>query len=146
MIISELLNRKKIPHNVLNAKNHEKEAHIIERAGEKGAVTVATNMAGRGTDIILGLGVESGGGLYVLGSERHESRRIDDQLVQFRDARLIPIGLVTDHLDILARHHARDLERPGADRLARKLGHPELGQSLGGRHAEGSHTARQYGV
>lgn len=104
-IISELLKRKGIPHEVLNAKNHEREAEIIARAGEKGAVTVATNMAGRGVDIILGgdmpknddgsarknskeyerwekahQEVLDAGGLYIIGTERHESRRIDNQL------------------------------------------------------------------
>ncbi|MCL4366944.1 preprotein translocase subunit SecA [Patescibacteria group bacterium] len=78
--LSELLKRKRIPHALLNAKNHEKEAEIISRAGEKGAVTVATNMAGRGVDIKLGKGVDKLGGLYVIGTERHESRRIDNQL------------------------------------------------------------------
>ncbi len=79
-IISNLLTRHKIPHNVLNAKNHEREAEIITGAGEKGAVTIATNMAGRGTDIKPGEGVLELGGLAVIGTERHESRRIDNQL------------------------------------------------------------------
>jgi len=78
--ISELLSKRHIPHNVLNAKNHEREAEIISQAGQKGAVTIATNMAGRGTDIKLGEGVRELGGLAVIGSERHESRRIDNQL------------------------------------------------------------------
>ena len=78
--ISKMLTKRKIPHNVLNAKNHAKEAEIIARAGQKGAVTIATNMAGRGTDIKLGDGVAEIGGLAVIGSERHESRRIDNQL------------------------------------------------------------------
>ena len=79
-IISNLLTKHKIPHNVLNAKNHEREAEIITGAGEKGAVTIATNMAGRGTDIKPGEGVLELGGLAVIGTERHESRRIDNQL------------------------------------------------------------------
>jgi preprotein translocase subunit SecA len=79
-ILSDLLKREGIKHEVLNAKNHEKEALIIEEAGQKSAVTVATNMAGRGTDIILGDGVNKLGGLHVIGTERHESRRIDNQL------------------------------------------------------------------
>lgn len=79
-IISNLLTKHKIPHNVLNAKNHEREAEIIIGAGEKGAVTIATNMAGRGTDIKPGAGVLELGGLAVIGTERHESRRIDNQL------------------------------------------------------------------
>lgn len=79
-LISKLLKNKGIPHQVLNAKNHEREAQIIEEAGQKGAVTIATNMAGRGTDIKLGEGVKELGGLAVIGTERHESRRIDNQL------------------------------------------------------------------
>lgn len=78
--ISSLLKKEKIKHNVLNAKNHHREAEIIEKAGQKGAVTIATNMAGRGTDIKLGEGVIELGGLAVIGTERHESRRIDNQL------------------------------------------------------------------
>ncbi|HJU46993.1 MAG TPA: preprotein translocase subunit SecA [Gaiellaceae bacterium] len=78
--LSEVLKRRGIPHNVLNAKEHEREAEIIQYAGEPGAVTIATNMAGRGVDIKLGEGVREVGGLYVLGTERHESRRIDNQL------------------------------------------------------------------
>ncbi|MFC4710980.1 preprotein translocase subunit SecA [Enterococcus eurekensis] len=78
--LSDLLNHAKVPHEVLNAKNHFKEAEIILNAGQKGAVTIATNMAGRGTDIKLGLGVAELGGLAVIGTERHESRRIDNQL------------------------------------------------------------------
>ena len=79
-VLSKMLDRRKIRHNVLNAKNHAKEAEIIEKAGQRGAVTIATNMAGRGTDIKLGEGVAEIGGLAVIGSERHESRRIDNQL------------------------------------------------------------------
>jgi len=96
-IISEYLKRKKIPHNVLNAKNHEREAMIIADAGKSGAVTVATNMAGRGVDIVLGGSVQEkssekdnwrqlhenvikSGGLHVIGTERHEARRVDNQL------------------------------------------------------------------
>ena len=79
-LISDMLRKKKIPHEVLNAKNNAREAEIIAHAGEKGAVTIATNMAGRGTDIKLGDGVAELGGLCVIGTERHESRRIDNQL------------------------------------------------------------------
>ncbi len=79
-ILSRMLKMRNIPHNVLNAKNHERESEIVARAGEKYAVTVATNMAGRGTDIKLGEGVAELGGLYVIGSSRHDSRRIDRQL------------------------------------------------------------------
>src|SRR5438477_1046419 len=78
--LSELLTRNGIPHNVLNAKQHEREAEIIKDAGQRGAVTIATNMAGRGVDIKLGDGVVDRGGLYVLATERHEARRIDNQL------------------------------------------------------------------
>ncbi|MCS7013183.1 MAG: preprotein translocase subunit SecA [Chloroherpetonaceae bacterium] len=78
--ISRMLKMRKIPHNVLNAKQHQREAEIIAQAGQKGAVTIATNMAGRGTDIKLGPGVKELGGLFILGTERHEARRIDRQL------------------------------------------------------------------
>src|SRR5207253_4688352 len=78
--VSQLLQRQGIPHTVLNAKAHEREAEIIKDAGAPGAVTIATNMAGRGVDIKLGDGVIEAGGLYVLGTERHEARRIDNQL------------------------------------------------------------------
>ncbi len=78
--ISRMLKRKGVAHNVLNAKQHQREAEIIQFAGQQGAVTIATNMAGRGTDIKLGAGVVERGGLYILGTERHESRRIDRQL------------------------------------------------------------------
>ncbi len=79
-ILSEMLRKEGIKHNVLNAKQHELEAKVVAEAGQLGAVTIATNMAGRGTDIALGDGVKEVGGLYVIGSERHESRRIDNQL------------------------------------------------------------------
>ena len=79
-LLSDKLKRCGVPHQVLNAKQHEKEAEIISRAGERGQVTIATNMAGRGTDIVLGDGVIELGGLHIIGTERHESRRIDNQL------------------------------------------------------------------
>lgn len=78
--LSRLLQQRQVPHNVLNAKFHEKEAEIIKDAGQMNAVTIATNMAGRGTDIVLGEGVKELGGLAIIGTERHESRRIDNQL------------------------------------------------------------------
>jgi len=78
--LSSLLKKRGVPHEVLNAKHHEREAEIVALAGEKGRVTLATNMAGRGTDIVLGEGVRELGGLHILGTERHESRRIDNQL------------------------------------------------------------------
>jgi preprotein translocase subunit SecA len=79
-LLSDLLKRNGVKHELLNAKNHEREAQIIKNAGQRGAVTVATNMAGRGTDIVLGEGIADLGGLHVIGTERHESRRIDNQL------------------------------------------------------------------
>lgn len=79
-LISQHLRKRGIPHDVLNAKNHGREAEIITNAGQKGSITIATNMAGRGTDIKLGEGVKEAGGLAVIGTERHESRRIDNQL------------------------------------------------------------------
>ncbi len=79
-LLSSILKRRGIAHHVLNAKQHEKEAEIVAKAGQKKAVTIATNMAGRGTDIVLGEGVVGLGGLHIIGSERHESRRIDNQL------------------------------------------------------------------
>jgi len=78
--LSRLLKMRKIPHQVLNAKHHEREAEIVSLAGQRGSVTIATNMAGRGTDIVLGEGVHVLGGLHIVGTERHESRRIDNQL------------------------------------------------------------------
>ena len=75
-----MLQQKKIPHNVLNAKQHAREAQVVAEAGLPGAVTIATNMAGRGTDIKLGPGVKEAGGLAIIGTERHESRRVDRQL------------------------------------------------------------------
>ncbi|MDV7395496.1 accessory Sec system translocase SecA2, partial [Arthrospira platensis SPKY1] len=79
-LLSRMLQRKNIQHNVLNAKLHQREAHIVKEAGQAGVVTIATNMAGRGTDIKLGAGVKEAGGLAIIGTERHESRRVDRQL------------------------------------------------------------------
>jgi len=79
-LVSDMLKKRGVPHNVLNAKQHELEAQIVAEAGQQGRVTIATNMAGRGTDIVLGEGVKELGGLHILGTERHESRRIDNQL------------------------------------------------------------------
>ncbi len=78
--LAKRLKKRGIPHEILNAKNHEKEAEIISQAGQRGSVTISTNMAGRGTDIVLGEGVTDLGGLHIIGTERHESRRIDNQL------------------------------------------------------------------
>lgn len=87
-LISSMLKKAKIPHEVLNAKNNAREAEIIAKAGIKGSVTIATNMAGRGTDIKLGEGVKELGGLCVIGTERHESRRIDKSVTwSFRTTR-----------------------------------------------------------
>ena len=79
-LLSRMLKMKGIEHEVLNAKYHQKEAEIVAQAGKAGAVTIATNMAGRGTDIKLGEGVKEAGGLAIIGTERHESRRVDRQL------------------------------------------------------------------
>ena len=98
-IISKLLTKYKIPHNTLNAKNHESEAEIIANAGNKGAVTIATNMAGRGTDIKPGEGVLEVGGLAVIGTERHESRRIDNQL-RGRSGRQGNVGVTQFYLSL----------------------------------------------
>ncbi|GAA3733894.1 preprotein translocase subunit SecA [Salinicoccus jeotgali] len=97
--LSEMLRKKGVRHNVLNAKNHGREAEIIANAGKKGAVTIATNMAGRGTDIKLGEGVTELGGLAVIGTERHESRRIDDQL-RGRSGRQGDVGVSTFYLSL----------------------------------------------
>ncbi|MCA0984663.1 preprotein translocase subunit SecA [Halobacillus yeomjeoni] len=118
-IISRYLNKAGVPHNVLNAKNHFREAEIIENAGQKGAVTIATNMAGRGTDIKLGDGVRELGGLAVIGTERHESRRIDNQL-RGRSGRQGDPGMSQFYLatdDELMRRFASDNIRSMMDRL-----------------------------
>lgn len=118
-LISQLLKRKGIKHEVLNAKNHEREADIIALAGHKGAVTIATNMAGRGTDIKLGEGVREIGGLAVIGTERHESRRIDNQL-RGRSGRQGDPGVTTFYLsmeDELMRRFGSDNLSIMMDRL-----------------------------
>ncbi|WP_101843044.1 preprotein translocase subunit SecA [Halobacillus sp. Marseille-P3879] len=118
-IISRYLTKAKVPHNVLNAKNHFREAEIIENAGQRGAVTIATNMAGRGTDIKLGDGVRDLGGLAVLGTERHESRRIDNQL-RGRSGRQGDPGMSQFYLatdDELMRRFASDNMRNMMERL-----------------------------
>jgi preprotein translocase subunit SecA len=121
-LISKYLTRAGVKHNVLNAKNHYREAEIIEQAGQKGAVTIATNMAGRGTDIKLGEGVKELGGLAVIGTERHESRRIDNQL-RGRSGRQGDPGITQFYLsmeDELMRRFGSDnmkamMERLGMD-------------------------------
>jgi preprotein translocase subunit SecA len=118
-LISQLLKKKGIPHNVLNAKNHAKEAEIIENAGQMSAVTIATNMAGRGTDIKLGEGVKELGGLYIIGTERHESRRIDNQL-RGRSGRQGDPGMSQFYLsmeDELMRRFGSDRMKGMMDRL-----------------------------
>jgi preprotein translocase subunit SecA len=118
-LISKLLKKAGIPHNVLNAKNHFREAEIIAEAGQKGAVTIATNMAGRGTDIKLGEGVKELGGLAVIGTERHESRRIDNQL-RGRSGRQGDPGMSQFYLsleDELMRRFGSDNMRAMMDRL-----------------------------
>ncbi|WP_347862389.1 preprotein translocase subunit SecA [Salimicrobium sp. PL1-032A] len=118
-IISRYLKKSNVSHNVLNAKNHFREAEIIENAGQKGAVTIATNMAGRGTDIKLGDGVVELGGLAVIGTERHESRRIDNQL-RGRSGRQGDPGMSRFYLstdDELMRRFASDNVRSMMERL-----------------------------
>ncbi len=118
-IISYSFKKKGIRHNVLNAKNHEREAEIIAEAGKKGAVTIATNMAGRGTDIKLGEGVIELGGLAVIGTERHESRRIDNQL-RGRSGRQGDPGVTQFYLsmeDELMRRFGSDNMKAMMDRL-----------------------------
>ncbi|KGX92942.1 preprotein translocase subunit SecA [Pontibacillus halophilus JSM 076056 = DSM 19796] len=118
-LISRYLTKAKVPHNVLNAKNHYREAEIIENAGQPGAVTIATNMAGRGTDIKLGDGVRDLGGLAVIGTERHESRRIDNQL-RGRSGRQGDPGMSQFYLsmeDELMKRFGSDNMRTMMDRL-----------------------------
>ncbi|CQR46447.1 Protein translocase subunit SecA [Paraliobacillus sp. PM-2] len=118
-LISKLLKKAGVKHNVLNAKNHYREAEIIENAGQPGAVTIATNMAGRGTDIKLGEGVKELGGLAVIGTERHESRRIDNQL-RGRSGRQGDPGVTQFYLsmeDELMRRFGSDNMRAMMDRF-----------------------------
>ncbi len=121
--LSQALEKARIPHSVLNAKFHEKEAEIIAHAGEKGAVTIATNMAGRGTDIKLGEGVVERGGLYIIGTERHDARRIDNQL-RGRSGRQGDPGTTQFYISL----EDELMRRFGGDRLStimNKLGLPE---------------------
>ncbi|KJY56320.1 Protein translocase subunit SecA [Lactobacillus kullabergensis] len=118
--LSKLLDQEGIPHAVLNAKNHAKEAQIIMNAGQRGAVTIATNMAGRGTDIKLGPGVKELGGLSVIGTERHESRRIDNQL-RGRSGRQGDPGVTRFYLsleDDLMKRFGGDRVKDFLDRLS----------------------------
>ena len=136
-VLSRMLKREKVPHAVLNAKYHLQEAEIISRAGQPGTVTISTNMAGRGTDIKLGPGVVEVGGLYVIGTERHESRRIDRQL-RGRCARQGDPGLsrfyVSFEDDLMRNFGAADrmtkmMERFGLEE-GQELEHPWLNKSV----------------
>ncbi len=136
-LLSRMLKREKIPHNVLNAKYHMQEAEIVARAGQPGTVTISTNMAGRGTDIKLGEGVAERGGLYVLGTERHEARRIDRQL-RGRCARQGDPGAsrfyVSFEDDLMRNFGAADrmtriMERFGLEE-GQELEHPWLNKSV----------------
>jgi preprotein translocase subunit SecA len=136
-LLSRMLKREKIPHNVLNAKFHMQEAEIVARAGQAGTVTISTNMAGRGTDIKLGPGITDRGGLYVIGTERHESRRIDRQL-RGRCARQGDPGAsrfyVSFEDDLMRNFGAADrmtkiMERFGLEE-GQELEHPWLNKSV----------------
>jgi preprotein translocase subunit SecA len=136
-LLSRMLKREKIPHNVLNAKFHMQEAEIVQRAGQPGTVTISTNMAGRGTDIKLGQGVPHAGGLFVIGTERHESRRIDRQL-RGRCARQGDPGnsrfYVSFEDDLMRNFGAADrmtkiMERFGLEE-GQELEHPWLNKSV----------------
>jgi preprotein translocase subunit SecA len=136
-LLSRMLKREKIPHNVLNAKYHMQEAEIVQRAGQAGTVTISTNMAGRGTDIKLGAGVADRGGLFVVGTERHESRRIDRQL-RGRCARQGDPGgsrfYVSFEDDLMRNFGAADrmtkiMERFGLEE-GQELEHPWLNKSV----------------
>jgi preprotein translocase subunit SecA len=136
-VVSRMLKREKIPHAVLNAKYHMQEAEIIARAGQPGSVTISTNMAGRGTDIKLGPGVPDAGGLYVIGTERHEARRIDRQL-RGRCARQGDPGLskffVSFEDDLMRNFGAADRMTSMMERFGMKEGealeHPWLNRSV----------------
>jgi preprotein translocase subunit SecA len=136
-LLSRMLKREKVPHNVLNAKYHMQEAEIVQRAGQAGTVTISTNMAGRGTDIKLGEGVANHGGLFVIGTERHESRRIDRQL-RGRCARQGDPGgsrfYVSFEDDLMRNFGAADrmtkiMERFGLEE-GQELEHPWLNKSV----------------
>ncbi len=136
-LLSRMLKREKIPHTVLNAKYHAQEAEIVARAGQPGSVTISTNMAGRGTDIKLGSGVTEVGGLYVIGTERHESRRIDRQL-RGRCSRQGDPGLsrffVSFEDDLMRNFGAADRMTKMMERFGMKEGeeleHPWLNKSV----------------
>ncbi|MFZ0214786.1 MAG: preprotein translocase subunit SecA [Candidatus Dormiibacterota bacterium] len=122
-LLAKMLGKRGVPHSVLNAKQHEREAAIVSGAGERGAVTIATNMAGRGTDIVLGEGIANLGGLHIIGTERHESRRIDNQL-RGRSGRQGDPGSTRFFLSL-----EDDLMRvfgPAADRIGRLMDRLEV--------------------
>ena len=149
-MLSGMLTRRGVPHNVLNAKNHAREAEIIQDAGQQGAVTIATNMAGRGVDIKLGEGVAELGGLYVLGTERHESRRIDNQL-RGRSGppgrpgplALLPLGRGRPDPHLLRRPHLQDPRPPRAGRRPADRGE-DAHQDRRGRPEEGRGAELQH--
>jgi preprotein translocase subunit SecA len=150
-LVSRMLKREKIPHTVLNAKFHAQEAEIVARAGQPGAVTISTNMAGRGTDIKLGPGVVQAGGLYVIGTERHESRRIDRQL-RGRCSRQGDPGLsrfyVSFEDDLMRNFGAADRMTKIMERFGMKEGeeleHPWLNKSV--ETAQRRVEQRNYGI
>ncbi len=150
-LLSRMLKREKIPHTVLNAKFHAQEAEIVTRAGQPGSVTISTNMAGRGTDIKLGPGVVERGGLYVIGTERHESRRIDRQL-RGRCSRQGDPGLsrfyVSFEDDLMRNFGAADRMTKIMERFGMKEGeeleHPWLNKSV--ETAQRRVEQRNYGI
>jgi preprotein translocase subunit SecA len=149
-VISRMLQRKGIVHNVLNAKHHEREAEIVARAGQRGAVTIATNMAGRGTDIKLGEGIKEVGGLHIIGTERHESRRIDRQLRGRSGRQGDPgssrfyVSLEDDLMRLFGSDRiARIMERMGMQE-GEELQHPLLNRSI--ENAQKRVEQRNFGI
>ncbi len=144
--LSKMLERRGLKHNVLNAKQHEREAAVVAEAGQAGAVTIATNMAGRGTDIVLGTGVTDVGGLHIIGTERHESRRIDNQL-RGRAGRQGDPG--SSKFFISLEDDLMKIFGPAADRIGRlmtslevePIEHPWVARSIAGaqKKVEGMH-------
>ena len=152
--LARMLEKRGVKHNVLNAKQHEREAGIIAEAGQPAAVTIATNMAGRGTDIVLGLGVTDVGGLHIIGTERHESRRIDNQL-RGRAGRQGDPG--SSKFFISLEDDLMKIFGPAADRIGRLMDtlevepieHPWVARSIAGaqKKVEGMHfDARKHVV
>ena len=152
--LARMLEKRGVKHNVLNAKQHEREAAIVAEAGQPGAVTIATNMAGRGTDIVLGAGVTAVGGLHIIGTERHESRRIDNQL-RGRAGRQGDPG--SSRFFISLEDDLMKIFGPAADRIGRLMDslevepieHPWVARSIAGaqKKVEGMHfDARKHVV